>query len=176
MYPLIRLTTSSIKARLAEKISIFDVCETQFRCRPWDLDMFMEVNNGRLLTLYDLGRFDLAIRSGLAGVLMKNRWGLVVAGSSVRYRRRVRMFDKVTMRTQVAGQDEKWTYIAQSIWVKGRATSSILLRTGVTARGSVIPTTEIAAAMKLDKLNTDLPSWVKAWAEADEERPWPPEP
>jgi acyl-CoA thioesterase FadM len=176
MYPLIRLISSSFKSRLAKKISIFDVCETQFRCRPWDLDMFMEVNNGRLLTLYDLGRFDLAIRSGLAGVLIKNRWGLVVAGSSVRYRRRVRMFDKVTMRTQVVGQDEKWTYIAQSIRVKDRPTSSILLRTGVTAQGGVIPTDEVAAAMGLDKLNTDMPPWVKAWIEADAERVWPPEP
>ncbi len=59
MYPLIRLLSTSVKARFAEKISIFDVCETRFRCRPWDLDMFMEVNNGRLLTLYDLGRFAL---------------------------------------------------------------------------------------------------------------------
>ncbi len=175
MYPLIRLLSTSVKARFAEKISIFDVCETRFRCRPWDLDMFMEVNNGRLLTLYDLGRFDLVIRSNLVNVLLKKRWGLVVAGSSVRYRRRVRAFDKVTMRTQVVGQDEKWTYIAQSIWVKGRPCSSILLRTGVTAGGKVITTDEVAAAMELEKLQ-HVPQWVAAWIAADAERVWPPQP
>lgn len=175
MYPLVRLLSTSVKARFAARISIFDVCETRFRCRPWDLDMFMEVNNGRLLTLYDLGRFDLAIRSGLANVLLKNCWGLVVAGSSVRYRRRVRAFDKVTMRTQVVGQDEKWTYITQSIWVKGHPCSSILLRTGVTADGKAIPTHNIAAAMGTEKLQS-MPEWVKAWIKADAQRVWPPHP
>lgn len=179
MYPFFRLMTTSIKSMRAVKLDVFDASETTFRARPWDLDIFMEVNNGRLLTLYDLGRFDLAIRIGLTAILRKNKWGLVVAGSSTRYRRRVRMFDKVTMRTQVIGMDEKWVYIAQSIWVQGRPTSSALLRTGVTAGGKVIPTTEIAAAFGLAEWNTEIteiPDWVQAWIDADAGRDWPPKP
>lgn len=176
MYPFIRLITSSVKSIRSEKLDAFDVCETTFRARPWDVDMFMEVNNGRLLTLYDLGRFDLAIRIGLTTILRKNKWGLVVAGSSTRYRRRVRMFDKVTMRTQVIGMDDKWVYIAQSIWVKGHPTSSALLRTGVTAKGRVIPANEVVAALGSGERQAEMPDWVHAWIEADAGRDWPPKP
>ena len=111
-----------------EKIAIDDAAETAFRIRPWDIDMFLEVNNGRILTLFDMGRFDLSIRTGLAKALKQNRWGLVVAGSTVRYRRRVRMFEKVTIYTQMVGYDDRWAYILQSMWVKGTPASSILLK------------------------------------------------
>lgn len=176
MYPFFRLITTSIKSMRSTKLDVFDVSETTFRARPWDVDLFMEVNNGRLLTLYDLGRFDLAIRIGLTAILRKNKWGLVVAGSSTRYRRRVRMFDKITVRTQVVGLDEKWVYIAQSIWVKGQPTSSVLLRTGVTAKGRVIPVDQVAAAFGPGEWKTEMPLWVQAWIDADAGREWPPQP
>jgi len=150
------------------------ICETSFICRPWDLDLFMEMNNGRILTLYDLGRFDLSIRTGLAKQLKKNNWGLAVAGSSVRYRRRIRLFDKVTMRTQVAGFEGRWVYITQSMWVKGEATSSILLRTGVTSQGKVIDSDKIRKAMQMEHWEPVIPDWVQSWIEADDKRPWPP--
>lgn len=174
MYPVVRLLTSSIKARLAPPLQANDTCETTFYCRPWDLDMFMEVNNGRILTLYDIGRFDLSIRTGLAGVLKRNRWGLTVAGSSVRYRRRVRMFDRVTLRTRVAGMDERWVYVIQSMWVKNQPVSSVLLRTAVTSRNGTVPSQQILHELGLDNWSAELPEWVKAWADADAQRPWPP--
>ena len=37
------------------------------RCWPWDLDPWVELNNGRTLTLYDLGRIPMAQRTGLIG-------------------------------------------------------------------------------------------------------------
>lgn len=176
MYPLIRLLTTSLHAAMSKPIEVDAVCETSFWCRPWDIDMFLEMNNGRVLTLYDIGRFDLSIRTGLAKVLKQQKWGLVVAGSSVRYRRRVKMFDKVTMRTQVVGFEERWVYILQSMWVKGRPTSSVLLRTGVTDHGKVIPTNEILKAMNITDLKLEPSNWVKSWVASEEDRPWPPSP
>ena len=101
MYPVFRLISSTLRALRKSKLDVEQASEMSFICRPWDIDMFLEMNNGRILTLYDLGRFDLAVRIGLAKVLREQRLGLVVAGASVRYRRRVRAFDKVTMNTQV---------------------------------------------------------------------------
>ncbi len=140
MYPLIRLLSISLHSFRSGAMPPEAICETTFRCMPWDIDMFLEMNNGRILTLYDLGRFDLSIRIGLAKVLRKKRWGLVVAGGSVRYRRRVKMFDKVSMRTQVVGFDDRWIYVAQSMWVSGQPSSSVLLRTGITGNGKTIST------------------------------------
>ena len=174
MYPIIRFLTTCIKTYLADKITIDDISATSFRIRPWDIDMFLEVNNGRVLTLYDLGRFDFSIRMGLAKALRQNKWGLVVAGSTVRYRRRIRMFEKLTIYTQVAGYEERWIYIVQSMWVKGEPASSILLRTGITNRGKVVPARDVIDALGIEEWNPVLHPWVKEWIHSEESRPWPP--
>ena len=70
-------------------------------CLPWDIDLWRELNNGRTLTLYDLGRIPLAGRVGLIKVLRRERWGLTMAGASVRYRRRIRVFDRIEMRSRL---------------------------------------------------------------------------
>ena len=54
MYPLTRLALVSLKALRATPLEADGIAGTSFRCRPWDLDKFMEMNNGRVLTLYDL--------------------------------------------------------------------------------------------------------------------------
>ena len=174
MYPFIRLLTTSMRAAKADAIGVGDVCESSTMCMPWDIDMFLEMNNGRVLTIYDLGRFDIAIRTGLAKVLKANRWGLVVAGCSVRYRKRIKMFDKITIRTQVVAHEGRWFYIEQSMWVKGQPASSILLRTGVTAKGTTVPTEDVMAAMNEQDWQPEISGWVRSWIDSDNTRPWPP--
>ena len=143
MYPVSRLLMTTLRANVRKPLAVDGVSEILFYCRPWDIDMFMEMNNGRILTLFDLGRFDLSIRTGLSKILRQNRWGLAVAGGSARYRKRVRMLDKVTMRTQLAGVDDKWFFVSQSMWVKGQPTSSALLRTCITKGGRALPSSEV---------------------------------
>lgn len=174
MYPLVRLLVTSLRARRAPPMPVDAVCDTAFRCMPWDIDVFLEMNNGRVLTLYDLGRFDLSIRTGLMSVLKRNGWGLVVASSTVRYRRRVRMFDRVTMRTQVAGFEGRWIYIDQSMWVDGRPTSAVLLRTGVTEAGKVIESERVLDALGLTGWEHEPSDWVEQWIKTEDDRPWPP--
>lgn len=176
MYPIIRTLNTFRKAKKAAPLRFTDISKTQFYCRPWDIDMFMEMNNGRILTLYDLGRFDLAIRAGLMEQLKANGWGLVVAGSTVRYRKRIRMFDKVTIHSQVTGIDDKWIYISQSMWVGDSPCSSILLRTGVTEKGKVISPEHVKKAMGVESIAFEPSEFLTSWVEAEAQRAWPPKP
>ena len=159
---------------MSDPIKIDDMSSTTFRCRPWDIDMFLELNNGRMLTLYDLGSFDFSIRVGLARVLRQKGWGLVVAGSSARYRRRIRMFDKVTIHTHVAGFDHRWIYVEQSMWVKGAPVSSVLLRTGITSKGKVVPVDDVVEALGLERRQREPDGWIRDWIYSEDKRIWPP--
>ena len=91
--------------------------------QPQDLDIFNELNNGRILTLFDLGRLPFGYRVGLMRVMKQNRWGLTMAGASVRYRRRVRLFEKVKISTTAVGRDERFVYIVQNMCRGDEATS-----------------------------------------------------
>lgn len=175
MYPFLRLRRVLAEARRREPLPIDGVSVITLRCWPWDIDMFNELNNGRAMTLYDLGRFDLAVRCGLSKALKERKWGLAVAGGSIRFRKRVRVFDRIEMRSQAVGRDARWVYIAQSMWVAGAPASASLLRTCVTSSDGIVPTDKIAEAFGV-AWRVDAPDWAQAWIAADEQRPWPPVP
>jgi acyl-CoA thioesterase FadM len=174
MYPLLRLVAVTLSERRKPPMDLFATHELALRCLPWDLDGYGEMNNGRILTLYDLGRFALGIRVGLADVLRRQAWGLVVAGASVRYRARITGMQRVVLRTRVLGWDARFLYLEQGMWRGETCCNHALLRAGVTRKGRLVPVADVAQAMGHAEPSPALPNWVAAWAEADGHRPWPP--
>ncbi|AHM03318.1 Mesenchymal stem cell protein DSCD75 [Roseibacterium elongatum DSM 19469] len=174
MYPFLRLFALTVAQRRKPALAPFDTHHLPMTCLPWDIDGFVEMNNGRILTLFDLGRFGLSIRTGLWDTLKRERWGLVVAGSSVRYRARIRPFQRFDIRTRLLGWDDKFIYLEQAM-VRGETVCNhALLRTGVTEKGRLIDPLRVADALGLERTSPPLPAWVEAWARADRTRPWPP--
>lgn len=174
MYPIVRLLKELVKFRNAPSLELTGTHVSHHICWPWDLDVWMELNNGRTLTLFDLGRIPLARRAGLIGLLKRNGWAMTMAGASVRYRRRVRMFQRVEIRSRTVCWDDKFIYLEQSMWRNGEATSHILYRAAVTDRNGIVPTRDVVAAMDEPVEVPTIPDWIAAWIAADAERPWPP--
>ncbi len=179
MYPFLRLTKTIVQSSLSfakgNTLALTDDSELSLIANINDIDNFFEMNNGRIFTLFHLGRTDFAIRTGLGKKLISQRWGLVVAGSTIQYRKRVRLLNKVTIKTRLAAIDERWFYIEQSMWVKGQATCSALLRTAVTniKTGKPINTAIVMKALGYDDINLPPNDWVQAWINADKLRPFP---
>lgn len=174
MYPYLRLASVMMTERAKPRLGLFDDHTMAMRCLPNDLDGFLEMNNGRILTLFDLGRFALSVRIGLWDVLKRERWGLVVAGSSVRYRSRITGFQRFDLRTRLLGWDGRFFYIEQGMWRGATCCNHALLRTGITQAGRLAPVADVARAMGHAGQSPALPDWVAGWVEADHTRPWPP--
>jgi len=175
MYPFVRLMWQMFKHRKDAPLGITDTHVSRHICLPWDIDLWKELNNGRTLTLFDLGRIPLGQRVGLLEVLKGNSWGLTVAGASVRYRRRIRMFETIEMRSRAVCWDDKFTYIEQSMWKRsGECANHILLRTAVTGASGIVPPAQVMAELGPQASCPKAPDWVAAWIAADAERPWPP--
>lgn len=174
MYPFLRMAKELVRARRLPPLGLLDSHVSHHRCWPWDLDLWMELNNGRTLTLFDLGRLPLARRTGLDRVLKARRWGLTVAGSSVRYRRRVTAFTRLTMHTRCLGWDARFLYMEQSMWNGSECSSHVLIRSAIVSNAGMVAPAEMARAMGHSGDSPALPAWVQAWIEADATRPWPP--
>ena len=176
MYPYARMFKELLKFRNAPELGLFDTHHSTHICWPWDIDPWMELNNGRTLTLYDLGRIPMAVRMGLSGTLKARGWGLSVAGNTTRYRRRVKMFDRLAMRSRLIGWDARFFYIEQSMWKGSECTSHVLIRSALIGRGrtGIISPVELARLIGVSEQSPDLPDWVQAWSAADARRPWPP--
>ena len=76
MYPFLRFAKEMLKYRRAPRIGLLEAHVSTHRCWPWDLDPWIELNNGRTLTLYDLGRVPMIFRNGTFDTLRQNGWGI----------------------------------------------------------------------------------------------------
>ena len=175
MYPFIRMGYQFYKNRKAPPLPVDGVHVSHHMCWPVDLDMWRELNNGRTLTLYDLGRIFLARRIGLIDALKRRGWGMTMAGVTARYRRRVVMFDRFEMRSKALGHDGRFIYLQQSMWKDGEALSSVVYRVAVFTKDGIVDTHEVAAEMGLADWNPEMPQWVQDWRDSERARTWPPE-
>ncbi|NOX86875.1 MAG: thioesterase [Chlorobi bacterium] len=172
MYPYLRLIKVLASKRHDKNFKVNDESIIKLRVCLVDIDPFLELNNGRYLTMMDFGRFDVAIRTGLWKIMKKKKWGLIVAGASVRFRYRLKLFQKYELHSQVIGQEEKWFYFHQRIIRNGRIHASALVRTAVTSREGIVNTDEVLKALGNETHLPGVPGWVREWAKADELRPW----
>ncbi|SEP63548.1 Acyl-CoA thioesterase FadM [Loktanella sp. DSM 29012] len=175
MYPFVRLAKEFILHRNAGDLPVLGAHVSHHRCWPQDLDVFVEMNNGRILTILDLGRTILAQRVGLLRALRQNKWGLTMAGASVRYRRRIRAFERFRVVSRCVGWDARFFYLDQSIWVGDICAAQALYRSAVTDRNGIVDPARVFAAAGFDATPPALPAWTQSWIEADATRPWPPE-
>jgi acyl-CoA thioesterase FadM len=166
------LLSTLIKARLGSSLKINEESVLKMRVFWGDIDIYPELNNGRHLTLMDLGRLDLAQRTGLLRAVHREKWGFVVAGASVRYRNRLMAFNRFQLHTRVVGVDDRWFYFQQKTIRKGRIHSSALVRAGIASKEGLVPVKKVLDAMGISDWHPGLPKWVEAWSEADELRPW----
>lgn len=96
---LLFLLTSRWRRRLDPP---FAVSHLRFRVWPTDLDTNLHMNNGRYLTVMDIGRLDLVVRSGLWRAVVKHRWMPVVSTAATRFRRELKLFEPFRLETRLS--------------------------------------------------------------------------
>ena len=174
MYPYFRIAKELWKFRNAPRLAILEAHVSTHRVWPWDLDPWRELNNGRTLTLFDLGRIPMSVRMGFDKVAKVKGWGITVAGNSTRYRRRVTVFQKLTQISRVVGWDARFVYLEQSFWRGDDCTSHMLLRSAFLSKAGIVPPAEVLLALGQMQESPELPDWIEGWIQSDAQRPWPP--
>lgn len=66
----------------------------RFMVWPPDLDVLFHVNNGVYLTMLDVARVDLLLRSGVGARLWRRGYYPVVAAETIRFRRSLQLFQR----------------------------------------------------------------------------------
>lgn len=118
-----------------------DASELAFRVWPNDLDVALHMNNGRYLTVMDLGRTDLMLRSGLLKVVLRRRLTPVVGAAAIRFRREMRPFQRYALETRIVAWQETMVVIEQRFRLisgprAGQYAASALVRAGLYDRGA----------------------------------------
>ncbi len=140
----------------------------RFRVWPNDLDVNIHMNNGRFLSVMDLGRFDLTFRTGLGRAMLRARWKPLVGGVTIRYRRSLDPFERFELHTRILGWDEKWFFLEQRFLKEGGDLAAEgIVRALFRGRDGNVTPTEVLHHMGYDGPPVDAPEWVQKWASGE---------
>lgn len=111
--------------------------ELNMRVLPNDLDINMHMNNGRYLTICDLSRVDMFIRTGLAKTMQQNGWIPVIAEHTMKYKKPLKLFQKYRVTMEIVSWDEKYFqmihtfYVGDRVVAEGTSQGCVLSKQGV---------------------------------------------
>lgn len=145
----------------------FDVVSTNFRVLPTDLDVYGHMNNGRYLSISDLGRFDLLRRNGLWPKMRKRGWYPVIASSTITYRKSLQPWQKFAIESRFLGMEGRDIYLEQRFVVKGEIYARLIIRSRfLQKKGGHVPTDELLTLLGGQPVTAALPDWLQAWGES----------
>lgn len=163
----LRLLLLNLRCRRRPRLSAWDTARTPFRVSPGDLDLLGHMNNGRYLTLMDLGRMDLMIRAGVWKRLKKNGWYPVVAGQTITYLRSLVLGQEFDLYSRILGADEKYGYVEQLFCVGEKVHAKAVVRARfLSKKGGKVDPAEVLGLMDPNHAQEELPRWVREWTAA----------
>ena len=119
---------------------------------PNDLDLNIHMNNGRYLTICDLNRVDLFIRSGLVKTMRKRHWFPVIAEHTMTYKKSLHPFERFTAEMAVTHWDDKFFYMTHTFTSRDRVVATGTSVGAVRSRSEVIRPTDVIIAVEQDKI------------------------
>lgn len=161
---LLRLFWKLLSLPFRPRVSFLDASVIHLRVWPTDLDLNFHMNNGRYLTVMDLGRLDLTFRCGLGGLLFRRRWRPVVGAARIRFRRSLDPFERYALETRLLGWDAKWLYLGQRfLRADGDLAAEAQVRAVFLGGGGPVAPAEILGALGLEGPSPELPAGLSEW-------------
>ena len=162
MYPYFRLTRVLFQSKFKPKLDFHSEEFDTIKLSVWpqDIDPFLELNNGRYVTLLDLGRFAYGARVDIKEFLKKNHWSLTITGTYNEYRYRLRLFQKFELKTKIIGYDKDWFYFFQKVRVQWENSHVIRGQVCFHFQKRNRQTKEVIEAMGEVFDPTQLPKWI----------------
>ena len=105
MYPWLRIIGVSASALKQSRVDLFEPSRVSMRVWPTDLDANFHLNNGRYLSLADLGRLNWFLRSGVLSPVYRHRALPVVADAMAKFRRELNLLQPFVIETTRINRD-----------------------------------------------------------------------
>lgn len=164
---LLTLIRARLRVRRQGRLAPLAVSRVRVTTLPTDLDLLLHMNNGRYLTLADLGRWDLLIRTGMFDAMKKHRWYAVVSAGTVTYRKSLTLFQRFDVESRLTGHDDRALYLEHRIVVAGEIYASVVIRARILrVGGGTVPHEELFAKIGRPDDIPEIAPWVQEWAEA----------
>ncbi len=134
---------------------------------PTDIDILRHMNNGRYLSLFDLGRWDLLIRTGLFDAMNERGWYAVVSSETVTFRKSLELWQRFDVQSRFVGHDEKALFLEHRAVVDGEVYAKVIVRARMLRRtGGTVSHDELFGALGKPEGLPEIDEWIHDWAAA----------
>jgi acyl-CoA thioesterase FadM len=154
------------RAIRAPRLDLLDTETIRLDVRRSDVEA-TRMNNGRYLTLMDLGRLSLIARTGYLGVLAKRRWFPLVISAMIRFKRSLRVGTTFELSTRVTCWDERSWFLEQWFEQRGERQAHAFVKCVFRGPSGVVSTSELLAAGRTSAVSPPFPEAVCGWMAAD---------
>ncbi len=107
------------------------------------------------------------IRCGLYKVLWQKRALSIIASESIRYLKPVKLFQKLTVKTELIAWDEKWLYVSHVFERRGSVVAVMILKGLFRGKEGIIPTASILTALNLPSDSPPFPEMLAKWQDSE---------
>ncbi|WP_460955600.1 acyl-CoA thioesterase [Parasphingorhabdus pacifica] len=164
---LFRLIVVLIRTRTRGEAPLLSPSRVPLRVRLRDLDPLGHMNNGVYFSIFDLGRIDLMLRSGLYKRMRKRGWFAVVTAETGSFRRELKPFRRFELDSRVIGWDDRHLYFEHRVFSGGRLATNAVIQLRFLANNGERPTPEEVVGLLPDTPDRpELPNWVTDWAKS----------
>jgi len=155
------------RARRGKTLDPTAVGTIRLTTMPSDIDILRHMNNGRYLSLFDLGRWDLLIRTGLFDAMKDRGWYAVVSSETITFRKSLQLWQRFEVQSRFIGHDEKALFMEHRAVVKGQVYARAIVRARMLRRtGGTVSNEELFAAVGKPEGVREIDAWVHDWAAA----------
>jgi acyl-CoA thioesterase FadM len=161
-FRLFLLALSMLRLQRRAVLADSRVC---FRVLPNDCDVNLHMNNGRYLSLMDLGRVHLIVQMGLLRAIFRNGWKPVLAAAEINFIRPLKPLQKFELVTRVVTWDEKYCYIEQLFEARGELYAHAFVKGLFLGREGRAATATVLAALGHHEPAPEMPEELRIWAE-----------
>ncbi|MFC7514565.1 acyl-CoA thioesterase [Herbaspirillum sp. GCM10030257] len=127
------------------------ISRLRLRTLPNDLDVNLHMNNGRYLTICDLNRVDLFIRSGLARVMLRRKWMPIIAEHTMTYKKPLKLFERFEVSLAVTHWDEKYFYMTHTFMAGDRVVAIGTSKGVIKSRQGVVDPLTVMQAVEASR-------------------------
>ena len=128
MNKILRVVWTAATARRRGRVGPTEHAVLPLRVLPNDIDFAGHMNNGVYFTMADLGRIDLAIRSGWLRAQVRHRVSPVVMQETMTFRTSLQPLQAYELHSALAGWDRISVYYEQRFVVDGQVCAQALVR------------------------------------------------
>lgn len=141
-----------------------DPLTSRFRVLPHDLDINLHLNNGRYHQLIDVNRLEWLLRTRILQTALRQRWRPLLGGSTIRFRREMRLGACGVLTTRLAGWDDRWFFLEHHVTTaRGRHVAFAMAKAAFHGRAGWVPTAAMRDALAAKVSDMPLPPHVEAW-------------